>query len=63
LTAKGPEKIKIPAGEFEAIRVEYTDERSQVPTQIRWYAQDIGLVQIKADDVNLTLKKFIPSKK
>lgn len=58
LTAHGPEKVKVPAGEFECIRVEYRDERSPDPIQTRWYAVGIGEVKLKSGDLLIVLKSF-----
>jgi hypothetical protein len=63
LTAQGPEKIKVPAGEFDCIRVEYRDDRDPEPTQTRWYAPGVGMVKIKSDDLIIELKSFTPGKK
>ena len=62
LTAKGRERIEVPAGEFETIRVDYREERSKDPSQTRWYAPDIGLVKVKANDVLIVLKSFSANK-
>ena len=53
----GPEKVTVPAGTFDAIRVDYTAEtlsetRGKLPT-VRgslWIAKDIGLVKQFDDD-------------
>jgi hypothetical protein len=62
LMAQGPEKIKVPAGEFDCIRVEYRDDRDPEPTQTRWYAPGVGMVKIKSDDLIIVLKSFKPGK-
>lgn len=61
-SAHGPEKLKVPAGEFECIRVEYRDSRSPDPTQICWYAPGVGLVKLTSGDTRIVLKSFTPGK-
>ena len=62
LTAHGPEKIKVPAGEFECIRVEYRDSRGPDPVQTRWYAKGIGEVKVTSGDLVIVLKSFTPGR-
>jgi hypothetical protein len=62
LTALGPEKVEVPAGEFECIRVEQRDDRSPDPTQTRWYAPGIGQVQVRSGDLLIVLKSFTAGK-
>jgi hypothetical protein len=60
-TAIGPEKITVPAGSFETIRVEsdykieFRDERSK---SISWYASGVGLVKYSVNDHVMVLKKY-----
>jgi hypothetical protein len=61
-TAHGPERVKVPAGEFECIRIEYRDERSPDPNQTRWYAPGVGEVKADMYDQLITLKSFTPGK-
>lgn len=66
MTAHGPEKVEVPAGKYEAIRVE-TDFPSKVPGGLLegkyWFAPDIGIVkQVYGENV-LKLKSFTPGKK
>jgi hypothetical protein len=43
-TRSGMEKIKVPAGEFEAVRVETLDAAGKIES-IAWYASGVGLVR------------------
>ena len=61
-SAHGPEKVKVPAGEFDCIRVEYRDSRSPDPTQTRWYAPGVGLVKLTSGNTLIVLKSFTPGK-
>jgi hypothetical protein len=62
MTAQGPERVKVPAGEYEAIRVEQRDERSPDPQVTRWYAPGVGLVKLEQKGLVITLKSFTPGK-
>ena len=64
LTAYGPERVKVPAGEFNAIRVEHwsTQYEGVRPNQICWYAVDVGLVKLESGDIVVTLKSFTRGK-
>lgn len=44
-TAKRIERIKVPAGEFDAIRIEERDQRSANPRTICWYTKSLGMVK------------------
>jgi hypothetical protein len=61
--ANGPEKIEVPAGKFEAIRVKidlaYDDGREMITT---WYAPGIGKVkEVRGERIEV-LKSFTPGK-
>jgi DUF3108-like len=65
----GPEKVKVPAGTFEAIRVEHTytvpgtDGRPDVVvlTLTEWFAHGVGLVRKASGDKEVgVLKSFTP---
>lgn len=64
--ADGPEKVDVPAGKFEAIRVktvlQYDNGQLQITT---WYAQQVGKVKEVKDGVIKSvevLKSFSPGK-
>jgi hypothetical protein len=67
-TVAAAEKLKVPAGEFEALRI--TSERVTSETgdaRVRssttyWYAPHVGVVQIDRDPPHLVLKAFVPGK-
>ncbi len=53
-------KIKTPAGEFLALPVEHISERL---TDLRWYADGVGLIRKEKDGKVVTeLKSFTPAK-
>ena len=67
----GKEKVKTPAGEFEAVRVERRDEAGEV-ISASWYAMGVGLVRYesKADgsvreltSFNVPRQYIVPSQK
>ncbi len=62
-TTTGPvERVKVPAGEFEAARVDFEfvlDDAEEVHKVTHWYVHGVGLV--KSDDF-LKLKSFKPGK-
>lgn len=64
LTAFGPEKIKVPAGEFEAIRVETTFPQFDKDDTVAkyWYAPKVGLVKYEFDKQVRVLKSFRAAK-
>ncbi len=63
-TAHGPERVEVPAGRFDAVRVEvrYTlFGKEQRMTE--WYAPDVGRVKmVDAGGGTLELKSFTPGK-
>jgi hypothetical protein len=69
MTAHGPERVKVPAGEFDCLRVEYRP--NGVMTQTRWYARGVGEVKLFVQDpidksgpfdFHIVLKSFAPGK-
>jgi hypothetical protein len=55
----GPfEKVRVPAGEFDAARVEWSFRKGQY-NYTSWYAHGIGLVRM---DEDMKLQSFIPGK-
>jgi hypothetical protein len=62
LTAREPERVSVPAGEYETIRVEHRSDRRQEPDQIRWYAPGVGMVKLWCGDLTIVLKSFTPGK-
>ena len=68
-TAHGPEQIEVPAGKYEAIRVESQNAAKMGPDIRRtyWYAPGIGLVKYTSDHGKIklvrTLKSFTLGKK
>ena len=63
MTAYRPEKLKVPAGEFEAIRVEtkFPGEEGSIVAKY-WYAPRVGLVKKTVGDHVRVLKSFTPGK-
>jgi hypothetical protein len=63
MTAHGPEKVKVPAGEFDAIRVEQRDELAPDQNLTHWYAPGVGLVkEVRGKKSLVVLNSFTPSK-
>lgn len=63
MTAQGPEKIKVPAGTYEAIRVESRLKGNKSdPVQTDWYAREIGVIKATAGDTTMVMKSFTPGK-
>lgn len=64
LTAFGPEKIKVPAGEFEVIRVETLFPQLDGDDVIGkfWYAPRVGLVKYECGKYVRVLKSFASGK-
>jgi hypothetical protein len=54
------ERLKVPAGEFQTIRVE-SESPFAISTTTYWYAPRVGIVQID-DPPHLILKSFTPGK-
>ena len=63
-TARGPERVKVTAGEFNAIRVELRkqDDPKSAPYQTEWYAAGVGIVKLETPDVLYEMKSFTPGK-
>jgi hypothetical protein len=63
-TAYGPEKVKVPAGEFESFRVE--EWRRGKPNselvQTEWYAPGRGIVKLTAPRLTIEMKSFTRGK-
>jgi hypothetical protein len=59
LRARGPERVTVPAGAYDCIRVEYL-QNDPTPTQTRWYARGVGMVKLKSGDLQVVLKSFTP---
>jgi hypothetical protein len=64
MTASGPEKVEVPAGTYQAVRVDmdgtFFGERQQVTT---WYAVGVGKVkEVSGKEVEV-LKSFLPGSK
>lgn len=59
--ALGPRRVKVPAGEFEAVGVEVYAGDALLTT--RWYAPGVGLVRVGDDkETRRALKSFTPGK-
>ena len=56
--AHGPEKVKVPAGEFDCIRVEWRQKDVQVPFRTNWYSPGVGMVKEERSDRKIVLKSF-----
>jgi hypothetical protein len=62
-TAHGPEEVVVPAGKYQAIRVEYRGTRdSKEEAATFWYAPGVGLVKMVCEGVLQELKSFTPKK-
>lgn len=63
-TAFGPEEVKVPAGTFQAIRVEHRKkgEPKSDPLRTYWYAPRVGIVKVVAGDIVIGMKSFTPGK-
>ena len=58
-----PEKVKVPAGEFECLRVEYhRSSKDQKLLNTYWYAPGVGEVKFEQGDYVRVLKSFTPGK-
>lgn len=64
LTAFGPEKVRVPAGKYEAIRVEtrFLQTHAESVLAKYWYAPNVGLVKEQYGDHVRVLKSFLPGK-
>lgn len=56
-----PERIKVPAGEYEALPVEV--QRPGWGNETYWYARGVGLVKMEISSGDTVLKSFTPVKK
>ena len=65
MTAYGPEQVIVPAGTFEAIRVEteYPQRSGKSITAKYWYAPQTGVVKYVYGDHTRVLKSFTAGKK
>jgi len=62
-TARGPEEVVVPAGRYQAIRVEHRGTRDGKETRATfWYAPGVGLVKMTCEGVVQELKSFTPKK-
>jgi hypothetical protein len=59
MTSLGEERVKVPAGEFVAARVEWDVAPGQTVTY--WYARGVGLVR-QDGTPNRTLESFTPGR-
>lgn len=62
MTAGPTKKVKVAAGEFTAMRVEWKDRHGKefnMPPEVHWYAPGVGLVRL---DGHMELKEFRPVK-
>jgi hypothetical protein len=57
LKARGPERVTVPAGVYDSIRVEYLGNHP-TPTQTRWYARGVGMVKLVSFDLQVVLTSF-----
>jgi hypothetical protein len=58
--AYGPERVEVPAGVFQAIRVEsFFDEQLAATT---WFAEDIGITKAISQNIVMSLRSFTPGK-
>jgi hypothetical protein len=65
MCAKGPERVKVTAGEFDAIRVEqYYDENGLKNKQCVckiWFAPEVGIVKREMIGLHIELTSFVPA--
>jgi hypothetical protein len=60
LTAHGQEKHKVPAGDFDCIRVDFGFGKSSHPFSTSWYAPGVGIVEWMSQSIVVSLKSFTP---
>lgn len=61
--ARGVEAVRVPAGEFRAVRVDRAYTSGGEPdTQRCWYAPQVGLVRMEDRGTVWVLKKFVPGR-
>ena len=64
LTTHGPDRVKVPAGEYDAIRVEKRkkgDPKAE-PIQTDWYAPRVGIVKLTSVNLLVVMKSFTAGK-
>ena len=64
-TARKPEPVEVPAGRYEAVRVDIEDTKEDRIAGREWYAQGVGVVRAEWDaptKEELILTKFEPGK-
>jgi len=62
------ESVEVPAGKFDAVRLQVTIEvmsslTARKWTETQWYASGIGLLKVDAKERKVELKSFVPGKK
>jgi hypothetical protein len=64
LLAHGPEEVKVPAGNYSAIRVEHRNkgDSKSAPSRTYWYAPRVGVVKVVQGDLVIEMKSFTPGK-
>ena len=66
-TARRPERVEVPAGKFDAERVDRVCENRLDGTRgwsTSWYARGVGLVKsVNSSGASLVLNKFTPAPK
>jgi hypothetical protein len=63
--ADGPFEVKVPAGTYQAIRVEtelYEDDK-EYHTDTKWFARGVGIVKMRFRNGDLNLKSYTPGMK
>ncbi|MBN9520683.1 hypothetical protein J0H58_19555 [bacterium] len=61
LVDRGVERIQVPAGEFDAVRVDQMLQKyPTAPAQTRWYARGVGKVKHTCAGMDISLKSFTP---
>lgn len=64
VTVKGVEKVEVPAGTFQAVRVQGRGTDLGKWTEERWYAPEVGLVKwVNRAGQVVVLKSFMPGRK
>lgn len=62
MTATGPERVEVPAGAFDCVRVDYRYPQRPDITHIRWFARGVGEVKIESGGAQRELKSFTAGK-
>jgi hypothetical protein len=62
-TFRGPERVKVPAGTFDTLRVDVTETTGglSVPSTY-WYAPHVGIVKMEISATTFELRSFTPAK-